>query len=155
MIPFTILKDRYDPPRWNAKQIGEDLCALTKAHGLIPLNDPNHRHQVKAAWCDKNRVAYVRRRTVRDPRAKGWHQDGDMDHGKMDSSMVLWASNTPTEIKSLDGSRVYRIPNRSVVLVPNLGCYHRRPGNAPHVRWLFRQRVENMQPNEWANEGGQ
>ena len=140
--PYRILKERYDPPRWRAWLIGRDLTRLTKSLGLIPLKDPNHRHQTKAAWCSKLLCAYVRRRTVNNPKAAGWHQDGDLDQGILDSSIVTWTSNTPTEIKGFDGT-MYKIPNRSVVLIRNNDCIHRRPPNAPRVRYLFRQRVEN------------
>jgi hypothetical protein len=143
MKPYIIIKERYDPPEWNARKIGEALTTMTYLFGLRPLKDPNHRHQVRAAWCDKNKVAYVRRRTVRDPRAKGWHQDGDLDNGLLDSSIVLWTSNTPTEIRTFDGDIIVP-PNRSVILIRNNACYHRRPPDCPRVRWLFRQRVRNI-----------
>ena len=141
MKPYRILKARYNPPRWNARRIGTDLTALTREAGLVPLDDPNHRHQTRAAWCNKQLFANVRRRTVKNPKAAGWHQDGDLDNGILESGIVMWTSNTPTEVKGFDGT-MYPLPNRSVVLIYNAKCYHRRPPNAPRVRWLFRQRVK-------------
>ena len=138
--PFRVLQERYDPPVWKAYRIGRDLTRLTRRLGLKPLDDKNHRQQVKAAWCNTGLMAYVRRRTVKNPKAAQWHQDGDLDNGVRNSGIVLWTSNTPTEVKGLDGT-VYTIPNRAVVLVHNDMCYHRRPGDAPKVRYLFRQRV--------------
>lgn len=143
MKPYTILKERYDPPTWSARRVGHDLTKLTKACGLTPLNDPNHRHQTKAAWYSRRLFAYVRRRTVKNPKAAQWHQDGDLDNGILNSGIVLWTSNTPTEVRGLDGN-TYIIPNRSVVYIRNDLCVHRRPPSAPRVRWLFRQRVETV-----------
>lgn len=141
MSPVTILQERYDPPKWRAWMVGRDLTELTKAHGLVPLDDPNHRHQTKAAWCNEDLFAYVRRRTVKNPKAASWHQDGDLDGGILNSGIVLWTSNTPTHVRDLDGTRIH-LPNRAVVLVHNHLCFHRRPPNAPRVRWMFRQRVK-------------
>ena len=142
-LPYRILRTRYDPPRWNARLVGKELTRITKALGLVPLDDSNHRHQVKAAWCSKPLFAYVRRRTVNNPKAAQWHQDGDLDGGIIKSGIVVWTSNTPTEVKDFKG-RVYKLPNRSLVLIYNDRCYHRRPPNAPRVRWLFRQRVKTQ-----------
>ena len=140
MKPYIIL-GTYWPKRWRAWLIGRDITKITKDAGLIPIQDPMHRHQTKAAWCNTDLVAYVRRRTVKNPKALTFHQDGDLDTGsKMDNCLVLWSTNTPTELKV--GTKIYRPPARSIILFRNLGCYHRRPENAPRIRWLFRQRVE-------------
>lgn len=141
MKPYVVL-DVYKPPKWRAWRVGKDLTNLTEVTGLVPISDPAHRHQVKAAWCSKELVAYVRRRTVSNPRAGSWHQDGDLVPGsKMNDCLVLWTTNTPTEIKSLTGE-IYVPKPYEVILFKNLSCYHRRPSECPKVRWLFRQRVE-------------
>ena len=144
MNPYVILVRRYDPPRWNARLIGRALTKITKELGFEPLDDPNHRHQTKAAWCSKKLVANVRRRTVKNPKAASWHQDGDLDNGILNSGIIMWTSNTPTEVKGLDGT-IYPLPNRALVLIYNKACYHRRPPDAPRVRWLFRQRVKTYE----------
>lgn len=144
MCPFVILKRYYEPSKpWKAWRVGRDLTKLVRDLGFVPIDDPHHRHQVKAAWCSVPLVAYVRRRTVRNPKAAQWHQDGDLDPGDMDNALVLWSSNTPTEVQDLNG-KIWPVPERAVICFNNLDCYHRRPPNAPKVRWLFRQRVERM-----------
>ena len=110
---------------------------------MIPFDDPKHRHQVKASWCDEKLVAYVRRRTVHNPKASGWHQDGDLTGEDMDFSIVLWASNTPAHIMKDDG-RIWSPKPYEVVLIRNLDVTHRRPPEAPRVRWIFRQLVRNL-----------
>ena len=132
----------YNPPRpWRAWRIGRQITKITKEKGLVPIKDNKHRHQSRAAWHDASLCAYVRRRTVRNPRAAGWHTDGDLVAGSQrDNCVVLWSSNTPTEFE-VEG-KIYRPRNREIILVRNLGRVHRRPPDAPRVRWLFRQRVE-------------
>ncbi len=141
MKPYVVL-GTYTPKKpWRAWRIGRDLCRLTKAAGLVPINDPKHRHQTKAAWCDITQCAYVRRRTVRNPKAAGWHQDGDLVAGsEMDNCVVLWCSNTPTQFRV--GGVHYEPKAREVILVRNSGLTHRRNPDAPRMRYLFRQRVE-------------
>jgi len=140
MKPYIVL-GTYNPTSWRAWKIGRDLTRLVKEKGLEPINDIHHRHQSRAAWHNASLVAYVRRRTVRNPKASGWHQDGDLVAGsQMDNCIVTWSSNTPTEFKV--GTTVYRPNKREVVLFRNLSCLHRRPPSCPRVRWLFRQRVE-------------
>ncbi len=128
------------PPRWKAWEVGRDITRLTEAAGLEPFADPLHRHQVKAAWCSESKVAYVRRRTVHNPKAADWHQDGDQTGEDMDFSIVLWATNTPAEI---EGHEIVSPQPYEVVLIRNLDVRHRRPPNAPRVRWIFRQLVRN------------
>jgi hypothetical protein len=143
MKPYVSL-GFYKPPKWSTKLVGEYITSLTKDLGLIPNQDAKHRHQYKAPWNSKSLCAYVRRRTVTNPRAEGWHQDGDLVPGAlMDDSLVLWASNTPTELKV--GDTVYIPKPYEIILFRNLSCQHRRPPGAPKVRWLFRQRVRNSE----------
>lgn len=138
--PYVVLST-YWPQRWSPRQVGIDLTSLTQSLGLIPISDPHHRHQTKAPWCSIPLCAYVRRRTVRNTRAAGWHQDGDLVAGsEMDDCLVLWSTNTPTEL--MVGDTVFTPNPREVIIFRNLSCLHRRPTDAPRVRWFFRQRVE-------------
>ncbi len=142
MKPYKVI-GIYKPIRWKAWIVGRDLTDMTATMGLVPIDDPKHRHQFKAPWCSRELVAYVRRRTVGNPRAEGWHQDGDLVPGSlMDDSLVLWATNTPTELKTTDG-KIWRPEPYEVIIFRNLSCSHRRPPDCPKVRWLFRQRVQN------------
>jgi hypothetical protein len=134
----------YKPPKWSPKLVGEYITNLTKELGFIPNSDAKHRHQSKTPWNSKKLCAYVRKRTVKNPRAASWHQDGDLVPGAlMDDSLVLWASNTPTELQV--GDKVYQPKPYEIILFRNLSCFHRRPPGCPRVRWLFRQRVENTE----------
>ena len=142
MTPYKSL-GFHRPPRWKAWMVGRDITRMTEEAGLIPFADPHHRHQVKAAWCSTAKVAYVRRRTVHNPKAAGWHQDGDLTGEDMDFSIVLWASNTPAEICIQGGTPKFQPDPYEVVLVRNLECIHRRPPDAPRKRWIFRQLVRN------------
>ena len=141
MTPYLSL-GFYEPVRpWRAWRIGKDITRITKELGLVPISDPHHRHQTKAAWHNKHVCAYVRRRTVKNTRATSWHRDGDLQTGsEMDNCIVLWSSNTPTEFQL--GTQIYRPRHREIILVRNRGCYHRRPADCPTIRYLFRQRVE-------------
>lgn len=141
MRPYIVL-GTYNPTKpWRAWKVGRDLTELTRSHGLVPIRDPKHRHQ-RGSWRSRKLCAYVRRRTVSNPKAASWHQDGDLVAGaQMDNCLVLWSSNTPTQIKGLDGE-IYTPNPREVILFRNRGCYHKRPDNCPLIRWLFRQRVE-------------
>lgn len=140
--PYEVL-GFYKPTRWSAWRVGNYLIDLTRDNGLIPNRDPKHRHQYTAPWHSKLYCAYVRKRTVTNPRATSWHQDGDLVAGSlMDDTLVLWASNTPTEIKDKDG-KVWIPKPYEIVMFKNLDVFHRRPQECPRVRWLFRQRVQN------------
>lgn len=138
MRPYTVLAT-YKPKIWSAKQVGRDLVAITKKHGLVPFPHKDSRYE-KAPWSNSNLHAHVRRRTLRKPDGSQWHQDGDFGHIPMDHSIVMWASNTPTEFRV--GTTVYQPKPYEVVLFRNLKCYHRRPPEAPRIRWVFRQRVK-------------
>lgn len=139
---YKILLDYYMPKRWSPRLVGHDLTNLTRDLGFVPSQDPAIGwDNFKAPWHSRKLCAYVRRRTVKNPRATDWHQDGDLiDDVVLDDYLVLWSSNTPTELRDFGGV-VHTPPRRAVILVDNTACYHRRPPEAPHVRWLFRQRV--------------
>lgn len=139
--PYVVLKERYIPKRWRAWRIGRDLTTLTEELGLVPLDDPIHGPQVFRAWCDEDLHAECGWVTYRGGPAEDWHYEGDTTPGaKTDSALVVWANRTPTEFK-YDGE-IYQPKPFQVVIGRNLGCLHRRPGNAPKRRWFFRQRVE-------------
>lgn len=129
----------YKPTEWKAWKIGRDLTNLTRKFGLVPFPYKDTRY-TKAAWFDSKLHAHVRRRTLHKPDGAQWHQDGDFGHIPMKHRLVMWASNTPTELK-VNGI-VYQPKPYEVILFDNLSCFHRRPPNAPRKRWVFRQRVE-------------
>lgn len=142
MHPPYHMVSHYDPPEWNATRIGRELLEISRLLGLKPLRDGIQSPQTHVSWYDLENHAEVRRRTDRSPKGTEWHQDGDLKAGAdMDHALLLWASNTPTEFRTPDG-HIWQPAPRQVVLVRNLACQHRRPPNAPRVRWLFRQRVE-------------
>ena len=141
--PYIVLGTYTPQTPWRAWRVGRDLTRLTEELGLVPINDPNHNHQSSASWHDKSLCAYVRRRTVQNPKAGNWHQDGDLVAGaQMDNYLVLWASNTSTILRIGNSGNVYRPNKREIILFHNLGCEHRRPDSCPSIRWIFRQRVE-------------
>lgn len=134
--------DVYIPPRWDVWEVARHLTGLTKSLGLTPLCDPAQKTQFTADWFSTRLSAEIRRRTPNNPRAEGWHQDGDLDKGSiMDHALVLWSTNTPVELKV--GDKIYQPKPHEVILVKNLSCVHRRPPYAQRVRWRFRQKVKN------------
>lgn len=139
--PYIILKERYVPRVWRAWEIGRALTRLTREMGLVPLKDPLHGPQRFRAWCSLRLHAECGWVTYKGNQGEDWHQDGDLKPGsRMDNAMVLWANRTPTEFRF--NGRIYQPKPFQVILVRNLAGHHRRPGNCPRRRWLFRQRVE-------------
>ena len=141
MVKPYIVLGTYHPSRWKPHKVGRDLVKLTQEYGLVPLKDSVHGPQTWAPWCSEKLHAEVKRRTPRNPKGEDFHQDGDLDPGsRMDCAIVLWSSNTPTEIK-VEG-HTYRPNRREVILFRNLAGFHRRPPATRRIRWVFRQRVE-------------
>lgn len=143
MRPYIVLGTYY-PKVWKTWKVGPELCAITKAHGLVPHKDPVHGPlKLRYWWYDEKLHAEVRRRTLADPKAvRGtqWHQDGDLDPGSiMNCALVTWCNKEPTEFLYKDV--IYQPEPYQVVISRNLCGSHRRPPNAPKERWLFRQRV--------------
>ena len=139
MTPYVVL-GVYDPgPQpWKKWRIFRDLTRLTRDLGFTPL--PGRSWKLVG---QRGLHAEVRKRTVTGSQATGWHQDGDMDAGvEMDHAIVTWANVTPTEFKV--GDKIYQPTPFEVVIALNLGCYHRRPPDAPNERWFFRQRVQRQ-----------
>ena len=131
----------YEPYKWHATRIGLDITTITKAAGLTPLLMGNHRLH-KGSWVKPSLHADVMRRTPQHPTAdEAWHRDGDITDADMDCGIVIWCSNTPTQIKDREGT-IITPASRDIVLFSNLEFKHRRPPHAPYIRWLFRQRVE-------------
>lgn len=152
MTPFEVL-GYYRPKKWRVWTVGEVLTSFTRELRLIPLVDPVHGPQTWAPWYDETLHAEVKRRTQKNPKGAEWHKDGDLTPGsQMNCQIVLWCSNTPTEFISLDdgekartakGNTIIYSPRAfEVVLFHNLECLHRRPANAKHHRWVFRQRIK-------------
>lgn len=138
--PYRVL-GVYKPKLWKAWKVGKDLTTLTKNRGLVPHVDPKHgpNHVIKA-WFSEALHAEVHKKTADVMAAEGWHYDGDTTPGaKPDCCLVLWASNTPTEI--LFGGKVYQPKPYEVIIFKNMSVTHRRPENCPKDRWIFRQRV--------------
>lgn len=146
MKPYIIL-GTYIPTVWKSFRIGRDICAMTKAAGLIPHVDPAHGPLHGAAWFNEALHAECRRRTFKTKQAEGWHYDGDTTQGsKPNCALVLWSSTHPTQIKrqqcsGYDGDAVFVPKPFEVVLFRNMFCLHRRPPGVPYKRWTFRQRV--------------
>ena len=136
-LPYKVL-GVYKPKIWNARKIGNDLTKITKDFGLVPLRDKDSRYE-KASWHDSKLHAHLRRRTLIKPEGAQWHQDGDFGHVTMRHFLVLWSTNTPTELKA--NGVIYQPKPFEIILVDNLACFHRRPPDAPRKRWFFRQRV--------------
>lgn len=137
--PFLVL-DRYKPSRWKAWKVGEDLTTITRNHGLIPHVDPEHGPLLTVPWVSVKLHAEVRRRTFKTKQAEDWHYDGDTTPGsKPDCCLVLWATNTPTEI--MYKNQIYVPKPYDVIIFKNMSVKHRRPENCPRIRWVFRQRV--------------
>lgn len=137
--PYLVIGE-YIPERWNTHVVGRDLCRISREYGLKPLPIGTHRLH-KGRWVRPLLHADLMRRTPKyDTADLQWHQDGDMTGAEMDCGLVLWSTNTPTIIKSLDGL-VFQPQPYEVIYFRNLQAFHRRPENTPRKRWLFRQRV--------------
>jgi len=142
MKPYRVL-GIYHPPEWDLERVGADLVNLTRRLGLRPLRGIPHNLDDYCAWYDEDRMAGIRRRTAVGAQGEQWHYDGDTTPGaKIAQGVVLWASNTPTEIRFRNSDTIWQPRDREVVLINNLEVLHRRPPSAPRVRWTFRQRVE-------------
>lgn len=147
MKPYVVL-GTYWPKVWSAFRVGNDILAITRKLGLRPLNDPIHGPQTWAPWCSEKWHAEVKRRTPKNPKGEDWHQDGDLDPGsRMDCGIVLWATNTPTQIRV--GTNIFQPKPKEIILFRNLVGHHRRPPDAPRIRWIFRQRVEPAEVKKW------
>jgi hypothetical protein len=152
----------YRPTRWRASVVGRELTDLTASLGLVPHFDPVHGPlELKGRnWASKLLHAEVRRRTFATKQAEGWHFDGDTTPGsRPDCAIVLWCSNSPTEIKwqkpvlddgdlgYAESVKVWQPKPYEVVIFHNLHVLHRRPAGASRVRYVFRQRVQIPQNN--------
>lgn len=141
MKPYIVL-DTYYPPFLKCWKIGEDLTALTKGLGYVPLNDPEHPAQDWTPWSDLPLHAEVKNWTPAAPMGKEWHQDGDTTPGsKMECLIILWANKTPTQFKFKADGELFQPKPYEVVVFQNNLCYHRQPPDAPNLRYIFRQRV--------------
>jgi hypothetical protein len=150
----------YKPSRWRASVVGRELTDLTAELGLIPHIDRHHGPLKLTGrnWSSELLHAEVRRRTFRTNQAESWHFDADLEpKGDPNCIIVLWCSNTPTEIKwqesscgvneiGKDSRRIYQPKAYEVVAFHNKHCLHRRPANVPRVRWVYRQRT-NLGPS--------
>ena len=142
MLPYLIL-GCYEPPFWKAWKVGEDLTSLVKGLGYKPLKDPAHG-PLDVSWSSVKLHAEVRRTTSYGKGGDEWHQDGDTTpNAKMDYTMILWASSTPSLLKRVGDNVVYQPQPFEIIAFSNIKMMHRRPDNAPAKRYLFRQRVDN------------
>jgi len=140
MIPYIVL-GTYKPTIWKSWKVGRELTEFTRKQGLIPHDDPKHGPLTTVPWFSMKLHAEVRRRTFNTKQAEGWHYDGDTTPGsKPDCCLVLWASNTPTEIQYQ--GKIYTPKPYEIIIFKNMSVRHRRPEDCPKVRWMFRQRVE-------------
>jgi hypothetical protein len=152
VIPYKVLCT-YKPSRWRASVVGRELTAITQEFGLQPHIDKSHGplHLTGRNWVSFPLHAEVRRRTFRTNQAESFHYDADLDpNGDPNCAIVLWASNSPTEIKWKNwpaedacnpaASKIWRPDPYQVVIFNNMHCLHRRPQGVPRIRWIFRQR---------------
>lgn len=154
MKPYIVL-GTYKPSKWRASTVGRELTDLTNRLGLQPHYDPLHGplELTGRNWVSKVLHAEVRRRTFKTNQAESYHYDGDLQEGsRPNCAIVLWASNSPTEIKwqsnraslLINGEKldtVFQPKPYEVVIFHNMHCLHRRPAGVPRIRWVFRQRV--------------
>jgi hypothetical protein len=154
MKPYLVL-GTYKPSRWRASVVGRELTDLTAKLGLQPHIDPHHGPLKLSGrnWSSELLHAEVRRRTFKTSQAESWHFDADLEpNGNPNCAIVLWASNSPTEIKwrecssgvdefSKGSKHVYTPKPYEIIVFNNMHCLHRRPVGVPRVRWVFRQRV--------------
>lgn len=144
MIPYKVLTT-YHPSKWRASIVGRDLTAITQEWGLSPHVDKSHGplHLTGRNWVSYALHAEVRRRSFKTNQAESFHYDADLDpDGDPNCAIVLWASNTPTEIKFQKGDgTIFRPQAYELVIFDNMHCLHRRPAGAPRVRWVYRQRI--------------
>lgn len=144
MSSFIVLA-RYVPSKWRAYRIGKDLTYITSTYGMVPLDEPDIKKNIKAAWFNDELHAEVRKTAVPGSEGTSFHQDGDTSGVDMDFGMVLWSNKEPTEIKLSSGKVV--TPKRfELVYFNNLDVHHRRPPHFEGRRWSFRQRVERWNP---------
>lgn len=126
-----------------ASRIGRDLVAITRRLGFKPLQNDRIQRNTGAAWVSIPDHAEVRMTAVPHSQGTEWHQDGDttIPREEMDFGLIVWASRDPTEVRDREG-RVHQPEPFQLILIPNLGCHHRRPPGLEGRRWHFRQRVE-------------
>lgn len=131
----------YNPPKWNRKIVLKQLINMSATvAGLTPLMIGKHR--LHKGLKNVNAHADLMRRTPKyDTADLEWHRDGDITGADMDCGIVLWASNTPTQIMDKNG-KIWTPKHREVIYFRNIEVKHRRPPNTKRVRWLFRQRVK-------------
>lgn len=120
--------------------IGRALTRRTALAGLSPLVDTNIKQNKGAAWYSEKLHSEVRKTAVLGSEGTSWHQDGDTSPGaNMNHRLVVWASSNPTQFKF--GDKIYQPKPYEIVMIDNLGCYHRRPPGVNGFRLSFRQRV--------------
>src|SRR5690348_11499754 len=125
--PYKVI-GYYVPPRWSKKLVAHDLEAMTKKIGLKPLPIGSYRLHKGPYQNYKKHSDLMRRRPKYDNSDTGWHQDGDMTNTDMDCTLVLWATNNPTEFR-YEGE-IWQPDPYQVVAANNLRCEHRRPDKA-------------------------
>ena len=136
-----VLVESYKPPQRKAYIVGQALTEMTKTYGLVPLDDPNAKHHVKAGWFNRKLHAECRLTTA-SKEDEQWHQDSDQGAGGIvECGLVLWCELMPTQFKYFDSDEIIQPLPYQVVLWNNAAGLHRRPPNTPHERMSFRQRV--------------
>ena len=140
--PYKIL-GTYWPVTWRGRKIAHALLQMTERLGYKPLKVKKLRLHKDAVWRSRKLHADVVNHTNPHSEATSWHQDGDLTAGfPLKHGLILWASNTPTELKTPDG-QVWRPKPGQVIYVENAEVHHRQPPDACSRRWLFRQRVRS------------
>jgi hypothetical protein len=138
---------RYEPSRFTAETIGEELLRLTDSLNLH--TSPHGQCWSHSDWADLKSASEVRSpEEVSTPMQRlsdassFWHQDVR----KQNCWMVLWSNREQTEIRTMDGTVLNKLEPYDVILIHNTLVEHRTPEKVSNDRWFFRRFV--IEP-EW------
>ena len=131
--PYTVL-GTYIPEVYDAERIGRELGLLVSSHGLkkhpgalsgVTVRGPKHNKALSDS--------------ISSSGPNKFHRDANQVTTG-DLSLVVWASDSPTELLSRDGT-VWQPAPFEVVLFSNSEVMHRIPPNIGSDRWFFREFV--------------
>jgi len=124
--PYTVL-GTYTPEVYDFR-IRAELRAFTARQGL-------HSHPELAG----DGISVRGPDHISHGNVKAWHHDANQILADT-LGIVLWSSETPTEILGSDGT-VYQPAPFEVVLIRNSEVHHRQPDTIGTNRWFYRQFV--------------
>lgn len=119
MIAIRVL-GRFEPTEWTIDAVEQEFRALP----CLP------------ACCRREKVSVrIPQGVAPHPNNLEWHQDGGGAEGTT-RHMVVWASETPTELRDADGAVFIAAPGE-VVWYDNTQAFHRQPrGTNESSRWF-------------------